>query len=180
MHSSAPGDAAQLGRAARLSAALYGRADHPADVSPEVDAFIDASNRASQAELAAARAQADHEAHGRRRLRRVAIALAAVVALALAGGGIALVERGTARAQAHRAQLAALSADVSRLAALATSLPGDQVCATNLVPNTIKCRLQIVLWNHVPPSNFLNFSRQRARVGPILATGMDSFSPISA
>ena len=117
---------ADLYRGARLSAALDWRAEHPADVSPEAEAFIDASNGASQAELAAAREQAAREAHGRRRLRRVVVALAAVVALAVAGGAIALFERGTARSQAKRAEQNALTADVSRLATLAGSLPGDE------------------------------------------------------
>ena len=117
---------ADLYRGARLSAALDWRAEHPADVSPEVDAFIDASNRASQAELAEARAQVEREVRGRRKLRRVVVSLAGVVVLAVAGGAVALYERGTARSQAGRAERAALAADVSRLAVLAGSLPGDQ------------------------------------------------------
>ena len=58
-------------------------------------------------------------------------------------------------------------------------LSGNEIRATNLIPDTIKCFLQIALWSHVAPSNFLNFSRQRARVGPMLATGIDSLAAIS-
>lgn len=117
---------ADLYRGARLSAALDWRAEHPEDVSPEAGAFIDASNEASRAELAAARAQVAREVHGRRRLRRVVVALAAVAVVAAAGGAIALLERSTAQSQTGRAERNALTADVSRLAALAGSLPGDQ------------------------------------------------------
>jgi DNA-binding SARP family transcriptional activator/WD40 repeat protein len=117
---------ADLYRGARLSAALDWRAEHPADVSADVDAFVDASNRASQAELAAARQQAEREARGRLRLRRVVVALAAVVVLAVAGGVIALYEQASAHSQARRAVHNALTADVSRLATLAGTLPGDQ------------------------------------------------------
>lgn len=117
---------ADLYRGPRLSAALDWRSTHPDDVSPVDAEFLDASERASNAELAAAQAQVVREVAGRRRLRRVVVALVAVVALAVAGGAIALSERGTARSQEHRAEQAALTADSSRLAALAQSLPSDQ------------------------------------------------------
>ena len=59
-------------------------------------------------------------------------------------------------------------------------LTSDEFRPPDLVPDTIKPLLQIVLWNHVVTSSFLSFSRQRARVGPMLATGMDNLLEISA
>ena len=114
---------ADLYRGPRLSAALEWRDEHPEDVAPEEVEFLDASARAAQAELAAAREQAAREARGRRRLRNIAAGLAATVVLALAGGAVALHERGTARAQTNRAQQAALTADARRLTALSANAP---------------------------------------------------------
>src|SRR5205814_10499071 len=59
-------------------------------------------------------------------------------------------------------------------------LTSDEFRPPDLVPDTIKPLLQIVLWNHVVTSRFLSFSRQRARVGPMLATGMDKLLEIYA
>jgi DNA-binding SARP family transcriptional activator/WD40 repeat protein len=120
---SAGNQEADLYRGPRLSAATDWRAEHPEDVSSGEAEFLDASARAANAELEAAREQAIREARGRRNLRRVAIALTAMVGLALAGGAIALHERGTARSQAHRAEQASLSADARRLAALSANAP---------------------------------------------------------
>lgn len=114
---------ADLYRGPRLSAALDWHLEHPADLSPAEEEFLDASANAAEAELAAARAQTAREARGRRNLRRAAIVLAATVILALAGGAVALHERGTARTEASRAQQAALAADARRLAALSLVAP---------------------------------------------------------
>jgi DNA-binding SARP family transcriptional activator/WD40 repeat protein len=115
-----------LYRGPRLSSALDWRTEHPADLSPDEEEFLDESTRAAQAELEAARAQATREARGRSRLRLVALALAAVVVLALAGGTVALLERSIAQHQARHARQAALTADVNRLATVAGTLPGRQ------------------------------------------------------
>jgi DNA-binding SARP family transcriptional activator/WD40 repeat protein len=117
---------ADLYRGPRLAAALDWRTQHPEDVSPTEEEFLTASARASDADLAAARAQAAREAHGRRRLRRVVVALVAVAVLAVTGGTVALSERGSARSQARRAEQAALTADANRLAAVARGLSPDQ------------------------------------------------------
>lgn len=100
-----------LYRGPRLSAASDWRTEHPEDLSPAEHEFIDASERLGQAELQTARAQTH-------RLRSVAIAAAAVAVLAIAGGIVALAERGTARTAQHRAEQSAIAADARRLAAL--------------------------------------------------------------
>ncbi len=122
---------ADLYRGPRLTAALDWRGEHPEDVSPEEVEFLDASARAAQAELGEARARAVREARGRRRLRYIAAGLAAMVVLAVAGGAVALHERGTARAQTTRAQQAALAADARRVTALSANAP-DIATATLL------------------------------------------------
>jgi DNA-binding SARP family transcriptional activator/WD40 repeat protein len=114
---------ADLYRGPRLSAAIDWRAEHPADLSPAEEEFLEASARAADAELNAARAQTVREAKGRRNLRRVALGLAVTVALALGGGAIAVHERGTARTQATRARRAAVTASAGRLAALSAAAP---------------------------------------------------------
>ena len=108
-----------LYRGPRLAAALDWRAAHPEDLSAEERDYLDSSARAAQAELTAAREQGARAARGRRRLRRVAVALGVVVVLAVAGGVVALHERGTARRRA-------LAADVSKLATLAANQPTGQ------------------------------------------------------
>ncbi len=114
---------ADVYRGPRLAAAMDWRAEHPEDVSSVEEEFLDASARAADAELEASRAQTAREARGRRNLRRVALGLAATVVLALAGGAVALSERGSAQTAATRAQRAALAADARRLAALSVSAP---------------------------------------------------------
>lgn len=110
-----------LYRGPRLTAALDWRAEHPADLSPSEQEFLDASRRAADAELEAARAQTRREARGRRRLRSVAVVLALVVVLAAAAALVAAQERTSARHSAARAQQAALAADARRLAALSAN-----------------------------------------------------------
>ena len=114
---------ADVYRGPRLTAAMDWRAEHPADVSSVEDEFLDASARAADADLEASRAQTARVERGRKNLRRVAVGLAATVVLALAGGAVALGERGSARAEAKRAEQAALVADARRLAALSVSAP---------------------------------------------------------
>jgi DNA-binding SARP family transcriptional activator/WD40 repeat protein len=103
-----------LYRGPRLSAATDWRTEHPEDLSPNEHEYLEASASAADEELRAARA-------GTRRLRRVVIALAVVLVLAVAGGIGALYERSSAQHQAHRAELAAVSADAGRLAALSAN-----------------------------------------------------------
>ena len=112
-----------LYRGPRLTAAMDWRAEHPADVSPAEEEFLDASARAADAELERARAQAAREARGRRRLRSVAVVLAVVVGLATATALVAVRERTSARQSATHAQQSALAADARRLAALSANAP---------------------------------------------------------
>ncbi len=115
--------ASDLYRGARLNAALEWAAEHPDDLGElEVD-FLAASERAAQSELAEARARADREAAGRRRLRIVVGLLAAVIVATLVASVVAVRERGEARRQAQRAASAAVIADARRLAAEALTAP---------------------------------------------------------
>ena len=110
-------------RGARLAATIHWRAEHPEDLSPAETEFLDASDRMADAELAASREQTAREARGRRRLRLVVVGLVVTVMLALGGGGVALIERSSARTAAKLAEQAALTADASRLATLSLGAP---------------------------------------------------------
>jgi WD40 repeat protein/DNA-binding SARP family transcriptional activator len=83
-------DRADLYRGARLAAALEWRARHEQELNRAERAFVDAS------QAAAGRAQ--------RRLRMVLAAVAALLAVAVAGGLLALDQRGRARDEARAAE----------------------------------------------------------------------------
>jgi WD40 repeat protein len=112
-------DEAGLYRGARLQAARDWAATHPGDANALEAQFLAASEAASEQTLRATRRTT-------RRLRSLAIGLAALLAAAIVAAGLAAWQRSNARHQAGVARAQALRADVSRLATLARSLPGDQ------------------------------------------------------
>ena len=112
-----------LYRGARLHAAADWRDDHPDDITALEAEFLAASEAAAGAELLATRRQLAREAHGRRRLRAVAIGLAAMVMLAAVGIGVAVHERASADRAAAQARASALTADARRLAAQSLTAP---------------------------------------------------------
>ena len=105
-------DPGELYRGARLQGALDTAQANPHDVAPAERAFLDASAAEAERQLAAARARGDREARGRRRARALAGGLALALAFAVSAGGYAL-------AQQRQAQATALTADATRLGALA-------------------------------------------------------------
>jgi DNA-binding SARP family transcriptional activator/WD40 repeat protein len=112
-----------LYRGARLQTTLDWVDEHLDEVTPLEVAFVRASAASSDRELSDARARADEESRGRRRLRRLSVVLVAVVVLLGAATAAALSERSHAADAAQQAQRAALVADVRRLATLSASAP---------------------------------------------------------
>ncbi len=107
-------DPAEVYRGTRLQAALDVAAAEPDDLTPLEHAFLDASAKAAERQLDEQRARADREARGRRRARLAAGVLAVALAFAASAGGYAITQQRTATR-------AAVTADASRLGALARS-----------------------------------------------------------
>ena len=107
-------DPAEVYRGTRLQAALDVAAAEPDDLTPLEHAFLDASAKAAERQLDEQRARADREARGRRRARLAAAVLAVALAFAASAGGYAITQQRTATR-------AAVTADASRLGALARS-----------------------------------------------------------
>ncbi|MFZ0157899.1 MAG: hypothetical protein WAL50_02625 [Kineosporiaceae bacterium] len=110
-------DPAELYRGTRLQSALDTAAATPHDLTPLERSFLDASSDEAERQLAGERSRADREAHGRRRVRLIAVGLAAALAVAASAGGFAVVQQRQAARAATAAELAALSADARRLGA---------------------------------------------------------------
>ncbi len=96
-----PGD---LYRGARLSALLDWQTGHPGELGPGEDEFVAASRTASDRELQAQRLR-------NRRLRALAAGIFALLVLAMAAGGAALLQRGSARREARVALARQLGAE---------------------------------------------------------------------
>jgi hypothetical protein len=105
-------DEGGLYRGVRLHAAREWSAGHPGDANRLEAEFLDASEAAQARTLRDARTRA-------RRFRLLAIGLAVLLVAAAVTGAVAVVQRGHARAEALRA-------DVSTIAAYASTLPNDQ------------------------------------------------------
>jgi WD40 repeat protein/DNA-binding SARP family transcriptional activator len=109
----------ELYRGTRLQAALDTAAASPEDFTPLERVFLTESADEADRQLTEQRARADREARGRRRTRLVAAGLAVALAAAGSAGVYAITKQ-------RQAQRTALTADVSRLATLARTLPNDQ------------------------------------------------------
>ena len=105
-------DQAELFRGTRLQAALDVATASPGDLTPLEHAFVTASSDDADRRLKEQRARADREARGRRRARLVAAVLAVTLAFAASAGAYAIIQQ-------QRSDHAALTADASRLGALA-------------------------------------------------------------
>ena len=106
-------DPAELYRGARLASALDWSTAHPGEANRLEREFLDTASAAHDAELRTARRSA-------RRLRALLAATAVLLVVAIAAGSLSLVQRGEARDRAR-------AADLTRLAAQAATLDGDQL-----------------------------------------------------
>jgi WD40 repeat protein/class 3 adenylate cyclase len=100
----------ELYRGARLSTALDWSAGHATELNELEKEFLAASRQASERE-------ADRQRRVNRRLRGLLVGVAAFLVLALLAGVLALVQRGSARRSAHRAERSATAAQAQRLGA---------------------------------------------------------------
>jgi WD40 repeat protein/class 3 adenylate cyclase len=106
----------ELYRGARLSATLDWSAAHPQDLNELEREFLADSRQASERE-------AERQRRSNRRLRALLIGAVALFVVALVAGGVALVQRGSARRAAERAERSATVALSQSLGAQAVSEP---------------------------------------------------------
>jgi len=106
----------ELYRGARLSASLDWSAGHGADLNELEREFLTASRQAGEQE-------AERQRRTNRRLRGLLAGVAVFLVLALLGGGLALVQRGSARRSARAAERSAAVALSQSLGAQAVSEP---------------------------------------------------------
>jgi WD40 repeat protein len=108
----------ELYRGARLSSTLDWSVDHAADLNDLERQFLAASRQASERE-------ADRQHRTNRRLRGLLVGTAVFLVVAVLAGSLALIQRGSARRSANRAEQSATSAEAQRLGAqsLVTKTP---------------------------------------------------------
>ena len=109
----------ELYRGVRLAQALDWRDQAHPDLTPTEQTFLDTSRNVAEAERHTAETRAQHQTRINRRLRTLLTCVALLLVVALVAGGIALDERGDARAQAR-------VADAARLATQAGAQPLEQ------------------------------------------------------
>lgn len=113
-------DQTSLVRGSRLSALEDWAAGHGPELNPLEREFLDRSAAAREEEVRSAQRSA-------RRFRTLTVALSGVLVVALAAGGLALVQRSHADRDADAAVAARISSDAARLAAQARALPTSQL-----------------------------------------------------
>jgi hypothetical protein len=101
----------ELYRGARLEAALEWREDKQPELTNIESAFLDASAAAAESDRRALLEQARRQARHNRRLRAALIAAATLLVAAVAGGLVAVDQRGDAQAGRRDAALSALVGD---------------------------------------------------------------------
>ena len=104
-------DPGELYRGARLEQALHWHQDHPDDLNPLETEFLTAAREQRDTDEQAERERLAQRIRQNKRLRIALAIVALALAGAIAGAIVALDQRGTAREQTDRAELASASAD---------------------------------------------------------------------